>query len=86
MRSREQEEIIEAILPGLRATLADGGRKRAAGLKPHWTVDSHDRQVFSHIGKWVHGENVDVDSGVHPMYHAAIRCAMIAWQESQEEE
>ena len=78
---QEPEEIIEAILPGLRATLADGARKRIAGEKPHWTVDSHHRQVFSHIGRWVAGEVRDPDSGVHPMYHAAIRCAMIAWQE-----
>lgn len=79
----EQTEILDTFLGMLRSVTADGGRKRAAGLKPSWKVDtSHEAAIFSHLNKWKHGEKVDPDSGAHPLVHLAWRALAIAWQES----
>lgn len=79
----EQAEILGWFTTMLRDATADGGRKRAAGLKPSWKVDtSHRAAIFSHLNKWEHGEKVDADSGQHPLVHLAWRALAIAWQET----
>lgn len=85
--SEEQTEIINLFSAMLRSVTADGGRKRAAGLKPLWKVDqSHERAIFSHLAKWKRGERVDADSGAHPLVHLAWRALAIAYQESSVKE
>lgn len=82
----EQAEILREFGAMLAGTSRDGGRKRAAGLKPSWKVDaSHLPAVFSHLNKWFHGERVDPESGQHPLVHLAWRALAIAWQETHEE-
>jgi hypothetical protein len=82
--TEEQQEVLGAFADMLAATSKDGGRKRAAGLKPSWKVDiSHEAAIFSHLNKWKHGEKVDPESGVHPLVHLAWRALAIAWQETQ---
>jgi len=79
----EQAEVLGHFMLMLKAATGDGGKKRAAGLKPSWKVDpSHEAAMFSHINKWKHGEKVDKDSGVHPLVHLAWRALAIAFQES----
>ena len=79
----EAAKIIFVFADMLLPVTGDGGRKRAAGLKPHWTVDtSHEAAIFSHLSKWKHGEKVDSDSGAHPLVHLAWRALAIAWQET----
>jgi hypothetical protein len=79
----EQQEVLQAFADMLAATSKDGGRKRAAGLKPSWKVDkSHEAAIFSHLNKWKHGETVDPESGQHPLVHMAWRALAIAWQET----
>lgn len=79
----EQDEIIDEFAQMLRAVTADGGRKRAAGVKPSWKVDpSHEAAIFSHLNRWKHGERVDPDSGAHPLVHLAFRALAIAAQET----
>jgi hypothetical protein len=81
--TNEQAEVLGWFLHLLQSATADGGRKRAAGEKPSWKVDtSHEAAIFSHLNKWKHGEKKDKDSGAHPLVHAAWRCLAIAWQES----
>ena len=68
----------------LRSATADGGRKRSAGLKPSWKIDeSHEAAIFSHLNKWKHGEQIDPDSGQHPLVHLAWRALAIAYQETR---
>lgn len=68
----------------LRAATGDGAKKRQAGTKPSWKVDtSHEGAIFSHITKWKRGEKADADSGAHPLVHAAWRALAIAWQENE---
>ena len=82
--TREQQELLGAFMEMLSSTSKDGGRKRAAGLKPSWKIDrSHEAAIFSHLNKWKHGEKVDPESGVHPLVHMAWRALAIAWQESR---
>lgn len=79
----EQEVAVDTFAEMLRATLSDGGRKRAAGLKPPWWKDPvHEPAIFSHLHKWKRGEKHDPDSGVHPLVHLACRALMIAYQET----
>lgn len=79
----EQDVLMREFMRMLRRTTKDGGRKRAAGLKPPWWKDkNHEPAIFSHLNKWKHGEKVDKDSGVHPLVHAAWRCLAIAYQET----
>ena len=83
----EQAEVLMIFNDLLRSVTADGGRKRAAGLKPSWKIDeSHEAAIFSHLNKWKHGEKVDPDSGVHPLVHLAWRALAVAWQESNNDE
>jgi hypothetical protein len=80
----EQAEVLGWFTELLRSVTADGGRKRARGLKPSWKVDtSHEAAMWSHINKWKHGECVDPDSGQHPLVHLAWRALAIAWQENK---
>ena len=79
----EQAEILGWFASMLASVTADGGQKRATGLKPSWKVDpSHEAAMFSHLNKWKHGEKVDPDSGQHPLVHLAWRALAIAWQET----
>lgn len=79
----EQAEVLREFGKLLNATSRDGGRKRAAGLKPSWKIDgSHRAAIFSHLNKYEHGERVDPDSGQHPFVHLAWRALAIAWQET----
>lgn len=79
----EQAEVLGWFTEMLRSVTADGGRKRAAGLKPSWKKDtSHEAAIFSHLNKWKHGEHMDPDSKVHTLIHLAWRALAIAWQET----
>lgn len=81
--SNEQAVVIAVFAEMLRAATGDGGRKRAAGLKPPWWRDgSHLPAVFSHFRKRALGELRDPDSGAHPYVHAAWRLLAIAYQET----
>ena len=81
--TREQAEVMEAFTQLLRASSEDGGKKRAAGLKPSWKIDtSHEAAIFSHLNKWKHGERKDTESGAHPLVHLAWRALAIAFQEN----
>ena len=83
----EQQEILDTFRAMLEAATADGGRKREAGTKVLWKIDpDHTRGLFSHLAKWVEGEEVDADSGSHPLVHLAWRALAIAWQENQSRE
>lgn len=78
----EQEDIIAVFSEMLRVVTADGGRKRAAGSKVHWTVDpGHKPALFRHLQRWEKHELVDADSGTHPLVHAAFRALALAYQE-----
>lgn len=80
----EQAEVLKEFGRMLAGVLRDGGRKRAAGLKPSWKVDkSHEPAIFSHLNKWKHGECRDPESGQHPLVHLACRALMVAWQEEE---
>ena len=80
--TREQAEVLEAFAGLLLAAGADGGRKRAAGVKVSWTIDrEHRRGIYSHLGRWQEGERIDADSGAHPLVHVAWRALAVAWQE-----
>ena len=79
----EQAEVLGYFALMLPQVSKDGGRKRAAGLKPSWKVDpSHAGAMDRHILRWKAGERVDKDSGVHPLVHTAWRALAIAWQET----
>lgn len=85
--SAEQQEILDTFRAMLEAATADGGRKREAGEKVLWKIDpDHTKGLFSHLRKWVEGEEVDADSGSHPLVHLAWRALAIAWQETQARE
>jgi hypothetical protein len=79
----EQDILLRVFTHMLRATTADGGRKRAAGHKPLWWRDpDHEPAIFSHLNKWKHGEKRDPDSGAHPLVHLAWRALALAYQEA----
>lgn len=81
--SYEQEELIAIFSAMLRAPTQDGGKKRAAGLKPCWKDDdSHEDHFWNHLNAWAVGETVDKDSGAHPLQHAAWRLLALAYQEN----
>lgn len=79
-----EQAVVRAVFSELlRSATGDGGRKRAAGLKPPWWRDqAHLPALFSHLNKWFHGEQKDADSGVHPLVHLAWRALAIAYQET----
>lgn len=79
----EQELLLDVFKAMFKAATADGGVKRAAGLKPPWWRDpAHEPAIYSHLNKWKHGEKVDKDSGAHPLVHLAWRAMAIAYQET----
>lgn len=79
----EQELLLDVFKAMFKAATADGGVKRAAGLKPPWWQDQeHEPAIYSHLNKWKHGERVDKDSGAHPLVHLAWRAVAIAYQET----
>lgn len=82
----EQDDIIEEFVKMLRSVTADGGRKRAAGLKPSWKVDgSHREAMYRHLYAWKWERvKVDPDSGAHPLVHAAWRALAVAYRETHE--
>lgn len=83
-RSDEQEAVMAVFARMLRSVTVDGGRKRAAGVKPPWYTDTtHEAAMFSHLNRWKHGEKTDPDSGVHPLVHLAWRSLAIAYQETE---
>ena len=46
----EQAEVLREFGHMLAGTSRDGGRKRAAGVKPSWKVDqSHMPAIYSHL-------------------------------------
>lgn len=78
----ERDEINALFAEMIQAPTADGSKKRQAGEKVSWKVDSsHEAAMFSHLNKWKHGEKVDPTSGTHPLVHLAWRALAIAWQE-----
>lgn len=80
----EQSEILDVFRQLMWPVVADGGRKRAARAKPHWTVDpDHLNALERHLHRYDMGERVDADSGAHPMVHVAARALMLAWQETR---
>ena len=79
----EQDQVMAIFTALLREPTRDGGRKRAASLKPPWYEDdSHEAAMFSHLSKWKHGIKADLDSGVHPLVHLAWRALAIAAKET----
>jgi hypothetical protein len=78
----EQAVLLRKFNAMLQSVTKDGGRKRAAGLKPPWWRDNnHFAAIFSHLNEYVHGRCVDKDSGTHPFVHLAWRALAIAYQE-----
>lgn len=79
----EQFMTLDVFEKLLRMPTGDGGRKRAAGLKPPWWRDlSHEVALFSHLWKWKRGDRIDHDSGAHPLVHLAWRALAIAYIET----
>lgn len=79
----ERRDIMQRFGDELRKVTGDGSKKRQAGDKDPWYIDSHhEGAIFSHLTKWKRGEVQDPDSGAHPLVHAAWRCLAIACQET----
>lgn len=79
----ERQDVLDRFSEELAHATGDGSKKRQAGEKPPWYDDkSHEGAIFSHITKWKRGEQVDPDSGAHPLVHAAWRCLAIACSEN----
>ena len=80
---KEQDLVLDVFVELLRDATKDGGRKRAAGLKPPWWVDpSHKAAMWRHLDRWRDREMHDADSGAHPLVHVAWRALAIAYQET----
>ena len=78
----EQREILALFTEMLRLPTADGGKKRAAGTKPHWkSDDSHEDAAWRHARRKLDGDVYDEDSGAHAYIHAAWRFLAVAYQE-----
>lgn len=78
----EQAEVLGQFHEMLRVVTADGGRKRAAGTKVSWKIDTgHTAAIFSHLAKWLRGDKKDEDSGISPLVHLAWRALSLAAQE-----
>ncbi len=81
----EQDQIIAAFVALLRGPTGDGGTKREAGTKQHWTIDpGHRAAMYRHLHAWEQGERIDADSGCSPLVHFAWRALGLAWQETHE--
>lgn len=79
----EQDVLLRVFGDMLRQPTKDGGKKRKAGSKPPWWMDSsHEAAMFSHLNAWKHGSISDPDSGAHPLVHLAWRALSIAYQET----
>jgi hypothetical protein len=79
----EQPTVLVVYREMLQEATGDGGRKRAAGLKPPWWKDlAHEPALFSHLSAWKHGVQRDADSGAHPLVHLAWRALALAYQET----
>lgn len=83
-RVQEVFQLQREFAKRLHATSADGQRKRAAGLKvPWWTDPGHAEALDRHLDRWRLGQRRDLDSGQHPLVHAAWRALALAYQETQ---
>ena len=84
MRTAEQCEVLGTFLSLLEGATGDGGRKRAAGLKPSWKVDgSHLAAAYRHLDP--SREAYDEDSGLPKEVHAAWRLLAVAWQRMRDD-
>jgi hypothetical protein len=82
LRTPEQNEILGAFVDMLAGPTGDGAIKREAGVKPLWKIDgSHEAAAYRHLERWKGGEQVDADSGCHPLIHAAWRLLAVAYRE-----
>lgn len=80
----EQNDIIRIFSEMLWAATKDGGKKRAAGVKPPWFVDgSHWPAVWRHLDAWQNDEGLDPDSKAHNLIHLAWRALAIAYIETE---
>lgn len=80
--SAETDHILDVFQQMLAGPTGDGKTKRDAGLKEHWSIDkTHLRKGLGHVQKYLAGENVDPDSGCHPLVHAAWRFIAVAYQD-----
>ena len=78
----EQEQILRVFAKLLALPTQDGGRKRAARTKAHWTVDTtHEAAMFRHLARWKSGDLVDEESGAHALVHVGWRALALAVQE-----
>ena len=74
------QRVFRALL---KAVTDDGFRKRTLGTKaPWWQTTTHEAALFSHLSRWKHHENIDADSGAHPLVHVAWRALALAYQET----
>ncbi len=81
----EPDQIIEEFSKMLRLVTGDGAKKRAAGQKVSWKVDTgHEAAMYRHLEYWEMGEKHDKDSGAHPLVAAAWRALAVAWRETHE--
>ena len=79
----ERQDILDRFLEELTKATGDGSKKRQSGEKPPWYLDdAHEGAIFSHLTKWKRGEELDPDSGAHPLVHVAWRCLAIACSEN----
>jgi hypothetical protein len=79
----EREDVLQRFVEELTKATGDGSKKRQSGKKPPWYTDyGHEAAIFSHLAKWKRGEQIDPDSGAHPLVHAAWRCLAIACSET----
>jgi hypothetical protein len=83
----EREEVITEFVKLLMSATHDGSRKRQAGQKPSWKVDSsHIEAAYRHIGAVAAGKLWDKDSKAHHYIHAAWRLLAVAWQDIHQEQ
>ncbi len=84
--SAETDHILHVFNVLLAGPTGDGKNKRDAGLKEHWSVDkTHWGAAERHLNRWyAEGEQIDPDSGCHPLVHAAWRLLAVAYQELAE--
>ena len=78
----EQEAILRVFTKLLAKPTEDGGRKRAARTKVHWSVDpGHEAAFYRHLERAQAGELRDADSNASPWVHVAWRALAIAAQQ-----
>jgi len=80
--TEEQRELLFEFLNLLQSATKDGGKKRAAGLKPSWKIDAgHEAAFYRHLDQIEAGEYCSPDSGVPHKISAAWRLLAMAYQE-----